>query len=138
MQWDADVHAGFSRADATPWLPLADDYATVNVAAESSDPRSMLTLTRRLLALRRATPALHSGSYQPITHGNKQCMAFVRESDGERWLIALNFSAEPQTLDLSAYGSGQVVLSTALDREEAAELAAFTLRGNEGCIVKLS
>src|SRR6185503_17285360 len=51
MQWDASPNAGFTSG--TPWLPLAANYRTANVAAEHDDPASMLTLYRRLIALRR-------------------------------------------------------------------------------------
>ena len=34
MQWNAGKNAGFSEADAT-WLPVHDDFAQVNVEAES-------------------------------------------------------------------------------------------------------
>src|SRR5919198_758685 len=60
MQWDSSPNAGFTTG--TPWLPIAADYQTVNVAVERDDPASMLTLYRRLIALRRATPALAVGS----------------------------------------------------------------------------
>ncbi len=33
MQWDATTNAGFSKV--TPWLPVADNYATRNVATET-------------------------------------------------------------------------------------------------------
>jgi glycosidase len=32
MQWDANRFAGFSGTE--PWLPLAGDFASVNVARE--------------------------------------------------------------------------------------------------------
>src|SRR5207302_2991840 len=47
MQWDPSAFAGFSTA--RPWLPLADDFATENVAVQQGDPRSMLSLYRRLI-----------------------------------------------------------------------------------------
>jgi alpha-glucosidase len=55
MQWSAEPHAGFSTVE--PWLPVAADFGTHSVARERDDPRSMLTLYRRLIALRRAAPA---------------------------------------------------------------------------------
>ncbi|HET7685646.1 MAG TPA: alpha-amylase family glycosyl hydrolase, partial [Candidatus Limnocylindria bacterium] len=58
MQWDASPHAGFTDAGATPWLPVAPDFERVNVAVQAADPRSLLSLTRRLIALRRGHPAL--------------------------------------------------------------------------------
>jgi hypothetical protein len=52
-------------------------------------------------------------------------------------LVALNFSGQDQQLSLSGLGKGKIVLSTNLDREEEIDLAGFTLRGNEGCIILL-
>ena len=60
MAWDATPNAGFSTAE--PWLPLHPDWRTRNVAAQEADPASMLWLYRRLLAARRASPALSLGS----------------------------------------------------------------------------
>ena len=64
MQWDASAHAGFSAVE--PWLPLADDFAGTNAAAERADPGSLLNLYRRLLAVRRTRPALTQGAYRSI------------------------------------------------------------------------
>ncbi len=137
MQWDDSPNAGFSAAGVTAWLPVADDYAKVNVEAELKDPRSMLSLTRRLLNLRRDTAALHSGSYQTINHSCDDCLVFMREANGERWLVAINFVSADQTLQLPPGGTGKVILSSRLDREDAVDLGKLQLRPNEGCIIRL-
>src|SRR5919199_2909639 len=51
LQWDASPNAGFTTGRA--WLPVAADFERVNVAAQRADPTSMLSLHRRLIALRR-------------------------------------------------------------------------------------
>ncbi|KAB2856110.1 MAG: DUF3459 domain-containing protein, partial [Anaerolineae bacterium] len=137
MQWDASANAGFSAAGVQTWLPIADDYSEISVANQLKDTHSMLALTRRLLALRRATPALHVGSYKTVQQSNEHCLAYMREYEGERWLVALNFSDAAQTLNLPLNQSGQIVLSTGLDREESVNLGSFHLRANEGCLIKL-
>ncbi len=137
MQWEDSPNAGFSASGVTPWLPVADDYSQINVATELKDPHSMLSLTRRLLTLRRSTPALHSGSYQSVRHPHDECLVFMREAGTERWLVALNFSSSEQTLRLPVGGTGHIILSTGLDREEAVNLGDLHLRPNEGCIIKL-
>src|SRR5205823_3452854 len=53
MQWDASRNAGFTAG--APWLPIARDYATVNVEAQRRDPRSLLSFYRRMLHARRAS-----------------------------------------------------------------------------------
>ncbi len=52
--------------------------------------------------------------------------------------MALNFSGQEQTLQLSEMGHGRLVLSTSLDREEPIDLALLRLRSDEGCIIELA
>jgi alpha-glucosidase len=138
MQWDSSPNAGFAEAGVKPWLPVASDYRQINVTAQLDDPRSMLSLTHRLIALRRATPALHAGSYQPVGNVPADCLVYLRQHGRQRRLVAINFSGQQQTLRLPDLGAGRVILSTELDREESVPLSAFRLRGNEGCIVELA
>jgi alpha-glucosidase len=139
MQWDASPNAGFCPAGVEPWLPVSADYATRNVAAQSTDPTSILTLYRRLLALRRASPALFGGSYRPLDGVSGDCFVYLRENGGERKLVALNFSAAEQIVSLPDLASfAEVLLSTHLDREGAVDLRSLKLREHEGCIVALT
>ena len=60
-------------------------------------------------------------------------LAYVREQDGERVLVALRFAAAPVTLDLSSEGAaGEVLLATGLDREGAVDLARLDACGLGG------
>jgi alpha-glucosidase len=52
MRWDSSPDGGFTALGVTPWLPLGP--AAVNVADQREDPGSVLSLSRRLVALRRA------------------------------------------------------------------------------------
>ncbi|HTO22309.1 MAG TPA: alpha-glucosidase, partial [Spirochaetia bacterium] len=72
MQWDGSANAGFSPAgfspagfsptgSARPWLPVHPDHERRNVESQSTDPGSLLSFTRALIALRRQAPALVSG-----------------------------------------------------------------------------
>jgi alpha-glucosidase len=138
MQWDSSPNAGFANASVKPWLPVASDYHQINVTAQLDNPRSMLSLTHRLIALRRATPALHAGSYQSVGSVPDDCLVYLRQHGTQRRLVAINFSGQEQTLRLPDLGTGRVILSTELDREEPAALSAFRLRGHEGCIIELA
>ena len=145
MPWDAGPRAGFCPADIEPWLPLGEDYATVNVAVQLADPVSPLALTRRLLQLRRGSEALRIGGYHPLDGVPDGCFAYLREARGEHLLVALNFTGQAQTLQLSRdvlkAGRAVVVLSTWLDRERQVvgeATGAFVLRTDEGCVLSLS
>jgi alpha-glucosidase len=136
MQWDATPNAGFTAAE--PWLPLAEDFRTKNVAAQRDDPRSMLGLYRRLIDLRRGEPALTVGSYAPVEVSEESdLVAFVRRHGGSRLLVALNLGARPQRLQPAEMDAGgTIVLSTHLDRE-GERLADVSLRPNEGLVIRL-
>ncbi|MCL6512268.1 MAG: alpha-glucosidase [Anaerolineae bacterium] len=103
MQWANAPNAGFCPAGVQPWLPVNPNYAQgINVADQEADPHSMLNFYRRLLALRKCTPALIAGSYEPVNEEAQDYLAFLRRSDdrradGQTCLVVLNMSAQPQT-----------------------------------------
>jgi alpha-glucosidase len=135
MQWSGDEHAGFTMD--IPWLPIADDYQTVNVARERNDPTSILALYHRLIELRRAEPALSVGEFAPLP-AREDLMAFVRKVNERRLLIVLNLSATAQSFSIAELQCrGSLLLTTHLDRSREELLDKLELRANEGAIVEL-
>ena len=104
MQWTTATNAGFSTA--TPWLPVAPNYKTHNVQAESKEPDSMLNFYKRVLALRRDEPALKHGDYTALNTDDEDVFSYVRKHGNEAVIVALNMTAQPQTVkfDLTAQG----------------------------------
>ena len=137
MQWDGSANAGFCPAGVLPWLPIASDYQTFNVAAEQHDPRSSLMLTRALLDVRRSHPALTLGSYRSIEQESATCFVYLRQHADQRCLMALNFSAHDQVVRLPEQGQGRVLLSTHLDCGGLIPLSEVHLRGNEGLLLEV-
>jgi alpha-glucosidase len=136
MQWDPGPYAGFSTVE--PWLPLADDYQQVNVTVEQSSADSMLCYFYALVQIRRAVSALTVGSYTGVDAGPQSVLAYLREYEGNRVLVLLNFADTPHTLDLSACGDvARPLLSTYCDRAEQEPLQKLELRPNEGLILHL-
>jgi alpha-glucosidase len=138
MSWDRSPHAGFCPPEAEPYLPLARDWQRRNVEVERRDQRSMLSLFLRLTELRKAHAALTHGGYRALDGTGDAVFAYVREAGSDRLAVALNFTAEPTTVDLiSAAGTGQVLASTLMDRSGAEPLGSLALRADEGVIVEL-
>ncbi len=106
MAWDGSANGGFTTAEA--WLPLHADWRTRNVAAQAGDPASMLFLHRRLLALRRAHPALATGEYA-VVEAEGDLLAYRRIGGGEEWLVLLNFGRDPQPVPAIAAGFAPVL-----------------------------
>ncbi len=135
MQWNAERFAGFS--DVEPWLPLAKDYLNVNAEAEGADPRSLLSLYRRLIALRRSSAALTEGAYRPVTVTD-DVLAYERVAGGRRVLIALNFAAFPVVLPLPAGVRNGTVLVSSAGREGESLSDSVALLGHEGAVIALA
>jgi alpha-glucosidase len=135
MQWDASSNAGFTSG--TPWLPVSHDYTTLNVEHQRNDPHSMLTMQRRLIALRRNEASLTNGPYAPVL-SDGDLIAYTRGTDDRTFLIVLNLGGNPQELSLARLGRrGTIVLNTQLDREGESVSGSIALRGDEGVVVRL-
>ena len=139
MQWDDSPNAGFTAPDVTPWLPVSHDYAQKNVALESTDPDSMLSLFRALTALRAQEPALHGGAYATVDAGVDETFAYLRSNGERRFLIVLNFGDQAHTLDLGTAGhKGEVAVSTHSIRQGDVDLTKLTLRPDEGLVIRIT
>jgi alpha-amylase len=95
MLWSDGEHAGFSTAK--PWNAPARVRPGINVAAESSDPESLLSHYRRLIRLRSDHAALRRGGYQAVPLANKNIYAYLRTHEQQTLLVLHNFSDQPQS-----------------------------------------
>ncbi|MDO4798178.1 MAG: alpha-glucosidase [Coriobacteriales bacterium] len=99
MQWDDSAYAGFSGAK--PWLPVHDDYASCNVAAQETDADSVLAWYRALAALRASRPELVAGDWSELLAADERVLAFERALGDARAVTLANFSNEEATYDAS-------------------------------------
>jgi glycosidase len=74
------------------------------VEAERKDPDSIFNWYKRLLALRKSEPALRDGSYESVNDTDPNVFAFLRRSGDSTVLVALNFTAKAQTVQLAIPG----------------------------------
>ena len=132
MAWDSSPCAGFSKTK--PWLPLHADWPTRNVSAMSADERSILTLHRRLIELRRQRAVLRLGGYGEM-RADGDCFVFERRLADERLAIVLNFGDKAVASRLIPIGA-PVLLSSTLDRER--RVADGSLRPNEGVVLEVA
>jgi maltose alpha-D-glucosyltransferase/alpha-amylase len=105
MQWSPDRNGGFSRADpARLYAPIIMDpvygYEAVNVEAQSRSLSSLLSWTKRLIAVRKSTKAFGRGTMQFVRPSNRSVLAYVREYDGEAILCVANLSRSAQAAEL--------------------------------------
>lgn len=95
MQWHGGENAGFSPRDSRPWLPVHPRASAANVEAQQDDPGSLLACYRALLAMRRASPALHAGRFEWLDDAGlpEDVVAYRRAHEGARVEVYLNFGA---------------------------------------------
>ena len=139
MAWDASPGAGFSDADpAGYWLPLHQGHEQTNVEAESADPDSVLSFTRRALAFRTMSDALREGDYAPTEGTPETVLAFERAASGGRAWVALHFGDGEVGVDVpEAYRGGPVAVHTHDRAREGAEAGdRVTLGPWQGVVVQ--
>jgi alpha-glucosidase len=130
MQWDSSPQAGFT--EGVPWLRLAADHATVNVAALSGQSESILSLYRKLIDLRRSHAALNTGGVENVaSDGN--VLRYERFDGKQRFAVLLNLGEGKEE---AAIAPGEILCSTHMDR--SGEVAAVSLRPFEGVVVKVA
>ncbi len=134
MQWTPGKDAGFSTAAKT-WLPVANDYKTVNVQTETDDPTSLLNWYKRLIAMRRLDPTLRDGKLIMLNKDDPSVLSYIRQGVAGRpaILVAANFTSSPKTVsfDLSASGvqgkSVHTLMTDAPSLEKTASLTSVVL-----------
>lgn len=139
MHWSEAAYAGFSPPDIAPWLAMNTSYMSgVSVTAQEGDPGSLLNFYRQMLRLRRETPALIAGDYQPLQPDSQDYLAFLRHDPATKQtcLVVLNFSASPQTLHFAENRSGQLLFSSAARRPARLALSTLHVEAFEVVIVE--
>lgn len=71
------------------------NYRQINVAAQRNDPDSVLAYYKKLIALRHAHEILSYGAYLPLWEEDEAVFAYLRVLEGQRWMVAANFSDQP-------------------------------------------
>jgi len=118
IPWDASPAHGWP---APPWLPWPPEPERWNVERLRADPGSILHLYRRLLALRRASAALHAGSCR-LLEAPAGVLAYERAAGTERRIVLVNFTGE--RLPVAAHGRVEIASDgTGEDRPYAGVLA---------------
>ncbi|KAK7076944.1 hypothetical protein SK128_021887 [Halocaridina rubra] len=122
MQWDDTAFAGFTTYNDT-WLPVNDNYHTLNVKAELEAEYSHLKVYQHLAQLRKEEAFRSGGIAYPVI--TEDIFSFLRYSVGyEMYLLVINTSQQDIEVNLHHSASfqlpdsGTVVLRSASDSSE--------------------
>ncbi len=101
MQWTSGKNAGFSDTDGELYLPVNDNYVTVNCEAMEEDGNSLLNTVRSLVDIKRRFFNGFSNSFELIS--DDYPMVFAR-SGGGKLICAINPSEREYEIDVPEGG----------------------------------
>ena len=110
FQWNNSANAGFSSG--IPWLKVNPNYTSVNVENEKSNPNSIFNFYKKIIKLRKGTPALINGTFNDIAPEHPEVYAYTRELNKEKCLIILNLTSKNTNF---SYKPGKLILSNYKD-----------------------
>jgi len=120
MPWTDVAGGGFTTGQ--PWLPLGAANLARAVAVQEADPASPLALTRQMLALRRAHPALRTGTFDLLV-ADEAVLAFRRREGDDDLTCVFNLSAQGIAMPTGLAVGGEVVI--AVNGASAQHLPAY-------------
>lgn len=139
MQWDDSEYAGFSSHK--PWLPINDNYKTVNVAHNDRDPKSMLSLYKSLIRFYHGHDFLHSSQYVPRDSVSENVFSFELiniNTPGKRFIVYANFGDTIERELLPEDASSPTIIFCTSDRTSTHGLPKYLeLLPYEGYVLEI-
>ena len=78
-----------------PWIPVNENYPSINVAAAENDPNSILHYYRKMIAFRKAHLTLVHGDFEDLLPEHPQLYCYRRWDEEASFLMVHNFSDQP-------------------------------------------
>ena len=115
MQWDSSPNAGFTSGE--PWLGINPNYTRINAENQKNDPHSIYSCYKKLIALRKESPAMSKGDLEILPVDSDTLFALKRTFQDEVLLSFHNFSSEPAEIPESLLPQTPNVLLSSYDRQ---------------------
>lgn len=98
MQWNTEENAGFTTG--TPWIKVNKNYMEINAEAEMAEEDSVYHYYKKLIRLRKENEIMVQGRFVPLLEEDDNIYAYERLWEGEKIVVACNFTKEAQACDL--------------------------------------
>ncbi|WP_164100840.1 alpha-amylase family protein [Candidatus Laterigemmans baculatus] len=127
MQWANKHNGGFSCADPDQLIrpPVSGGpfgYEQVNVAAQQRDPDSLLSITERMIRVRKECPEIGWGKCRTLETQDRQITAHQCEWRGESIIVVHNFGERSRTIRLDLHSKDGEQFIELLSDQPYAEL----------------
>lgn len=103
MQWKGARNAGFSSAQKM-WLPVHENYKSINVENEDEDKDSLLNAVRGLLKIRARERCLQEGSLEILENLPNGIFGYARKLEGKSVIVLLNFEEQEKEFQIENSG----------------------------------
>ncbi len=134
MQWSDEANAGFTTGK--PWLKVNPNYTAINAKSQLSDPDSVRSFYKKLIALRKNPEYKETvvyGALEPYLKNTHNLMAYYRKGD-KILLVIGNYQIDEQTVPLPSEYK-KVLLNNEPDL--ALEGLALKLKGYQVIILEM-
>lgn len=139
MQWDSSPNAGFAPPGVDPWLPIAGNFHETNVAVQQANPHSTFKFYQTLIKFRRTLPALRDGTIAFVDGTPDDVVAYLRQYEGQRLLVIINFTNKEFTFDLSKLARQvALLLSSEFSPREALMPEQVVIKAHESLLLQLA
>ena len=118
-----------------PWLKVNPNYTFINAEAQEKDPNSVLNYYRKLVKVRKANPVLQYGKYTLLDRENPNVFSYLRELDGKKIVIVLNFTEKESSYNLGFSTEKSRILLANYPKSKS--IKNNTLRPYEAVILEL-
>ncbi|KAJ2946200.1 hypothetical protein O0L34_g5135 [Tuta absoluta] len=100
-QWDDSKHAGFSTTNGSTWLPVADNYKTLNLAVQQQATKSHYKFYKDVAEIKKSETVRHGDlDTRALT---ESILVVTRLLPGSPGIVGIvNLSNQDQTVDLSS------------------------------------
>ena len=134
MQWDDSANAGFSSADATPWIMVNPNYTKINAKDQVSREDSVFKYYQKLIRLRHESDLIVYGTYDLILDDDKDIYAYIRTLGDEKLIVYCNFSENTREVELpEEFTDGKILISNYNDAKVSEKI---TLRPYEAIVIQ--
>ena len=134
MQWDDSANAGFSGADATPWIMVNPNYTKINAKDQVSREDSVFKYYQKLIKLRHESDLIVYGTYDLILDDDKDIYAYIRTLGDEKLIVYCNFSENTREVELpEEFTDGKILIS---NYNYAKVSEKITLRPYEAIVIQ--